>query len=263
MKSQMAKARTQEGETLLIDKSKIPAKYLEVPAKVVDKALARPKEKKPLSEKQKENLQRLIELNKKRREEKLAAARVNVDDLGEIPEDKVVVRVVKRKGVGRPRKQKQTLSESEHEVVEEEPSGCLAIPPPAPPKLKRETKQVARRPLSEPEEESEEEEKTPPKQAKQAKKTPAPKKGKGKVVAPRARENSTKAGSARKPRSYFSETSETSGVDADSDSDSEDEEVVQRKVQKYVEKTKARMEALRQIESQLKPQNKYAGMSIF
>jgi hypothetical protein len=218
-----------------MDKSKIPAKYIEVPAKVVDKALARPKEKKPLSEKQQENLQRLIELNKKRREEKLASARVNVDELEEIPEDKVVVRVVKGKGVGRPRKQKQAPSESENEVVDE-------LPPPL--KLKRESKQVARRPASESEES--EEEKTPPKKKKV-------------MVAPRAR---VMKKSSRKPRTYFSETSETSGVDGDSDSDSEDEKV-QRKVQKYVDKTKARMEALRQIETQLKPQNKYAGMSVF
>jgi hypothetical protein len=254
----MVKAKTQDGETLLMDKSKIPTKYIEVPAKVVDKALARPKEKKPLSEKQQANLQRLIELNKKRREEKLASARVNVDELGEIPEDKVVVRVVKGKGVGRPRKQKQTQSESENEVVDEEPYGCLAMPPPL--KLKREPKKVARRPLSETEEseEEEEEEKAPP----MKKRTTAPKKGK--VVAPQARDSSLKKGSsARKPRTYFSETSETSGVDADSDSDSEDEEVVARKVKKYVDKTKARMEALRQIEQQLKPQNKYQGMSVF
>lgn len=262
----------QNGETVLMDKAKVPVKYIEVPEKVVNQAISnKPREKKPLSDKQKENLQRLIELNKKRREEKLAAIRVNVDELGEIPEDKVVVRVVKGKGAGRPRKQKQTQSgrpdrresESENEVVEEpygssaseEPSGCLAIPRDGILKLKRESKKVARRPLSE--EEEEEEEKTPPKPIKK----PAPKKGK--IVAPRAREQSTKAGSTRKPRSYFSETSETSGVDADSDSDSEDEEVVQRKVEKYVAKTKARMEALKQIEQQLKPQSKYAGMSIF
>lgn len=248
-----AKAKTaiQDGETLLVDKAKIPPKFIELSEKAAQKALAKenaPREKRPLSEKQKENLQRLIELNKKRREEKLAAARVNVDELGEIPEDKVLVKVVKGKGAGRkpgrPSK-KQAPSESEHEVVEEEP----ALPPRgnalgssgAPmPKVKRQPKH---QPEPEPEPESEP---SPPKVRKAARPAPTPK--------PRP-----------KPvrRSYYSETSETSGVDADSDSESEDEEVVKHKVQKYVEKTKARMEALRQIEQQLKPTNKYSGMSIF
>ena len=231
----------QEGDTLLMDKSKVPSKYIEVPEMVVNKAIGlKPREKKPLSEKQKENLQRLIELNKKRREEKIAAARVNVEELGEIPEDKVLVKVVKGAGKsGRPRnppKQKNQV-ESEHEVVDEEPQ----LPPPMP-KATREKKQVARRPLSEPEEELEP---SPPKRK------AAPKPVVRKPV-------------ARKPRSYYSETSETSGVDGGSESESEsDEETVKRRVSKYVQKTKDRMEALRQIEAQLKPTSKYSGMSIF
>jgi hypothetical protein len=240
-----AKTAVQDGETFLVDKGKIPPKFIELSEKAAQKALAKesaPREKKPLSEKQKENLQRLIELNKKRREEKLAAARVNVDDLGEIPEDKVIIKVVKGKGAGRKpgRPPKHAPSESDHEVVEEAP-----VLPPIMPKVKPQPKH---QPEPEPEPESEP---SPPKVRK-------PQRG-------RALERETRPTPKPKPvrRSYYSETSETSGVDADSESESEDEEVVKHKVAKYVEKTKARMEALRQIEQQLKPTNKYSAMSIF
>lgn len=241
-----AKTAVQDGETFLVDKGKIPPKFIELSEKAAQKALAKesaPREKKPLTEKQKENLQRLIELNKKRREEKLAAARVNIDDLGEIPEDKVIIKVVKGKGAGRKpgRPPKQAPSESDHEVVEE-----------LPPQPKRQPKPEPVKPEPEPEPESEP---SPPKVRKPQRR--------------RALERETRPAPTPKPkpkpvrRSYYSETSETSGVDADSESESEDEEVVKHKVAKYVEKTKARMEALRQIEQQLKPTNKYSAMSIF
>lgn len=239
----------QDGDTVLVDKAKIPAKYIEVPSSVVEKALSKPREKKPLSEKQQANLQRLIEMNKKRREEKLAQMKVNVDDLGEIPEDKVVVKAVKTK-VGRPRK--NPPPKEEHEVVEHEvvelPASSSNRPPAKKPVLQREKKQVPRRPLSPPEteeEEEEEEEKAPVKKPRK-KLVKA-----GKIV-------NKQRTVVRKPR-YVSETSETEAAD-DEDSDSDYEEA---RVQKYVAKTKARMEALKQIESQLKPQSKYQGMSIF
>jgi len=231
----MPKARVQEGETLLVDKTKLPARYIEVPEKVVDKVLARPKEKKPLSEKQQANLQRLIEMNKKRREDKLAQMRVNVDELGEIPEDKVVIKVVKSKG-GRPVGSK-TRKQEDHEVVEL---------PAKQPVLQREKKQVPRRPLSPPVSETEEEKEPVRKPRKKLEKA-------GKIV-------DKKRSVVRKPR-YVSETSETETQADDEDSDESDYE--EERVKKYVAKTKSRMEALKQIESQLKPQSKYAGMSIF
>jgi hypothetical protein len=241
----MPKARVQEGETLLVDKTKLPARYIEVPEKVVDKVLARPKEKKPLSEKQQANLQRLIEMNKRRREEKLAQMRVNVDELGEIPEDKVVIKVVKSKG-GRPVGSKTRPKEAEdHEVVEL---------PAKKPVLKREKKQVPRRPLSPPPSETEEEKEPVRKPRNPVGRAQAKKLEKaGKIVA------GTRS-VVRKPR-YVSETSETETQADDEDSDESDYE--EERVKKYVAKTKSRMEALKQIESQLKPQNKYQGMSIF
>lgn len=235
----------QDGDTVLVDKAKIPAKYFEVPSSVVEKALSKPREKKPLSEKQQENLQRLIEMNKKRREEKLNQMRVNVDDLGEIPEDKVVVKAVKTK-VGRPRKNPALRADPkvaqepavEHEVVQL---------PPKQPVLQREKKQVPRRPLSPPPSETEEEEKEPVRKPRRKLEKA------GKIV-------DKKRSVVRKPR-YVSETSETETQADDEDSDESDYE--EQRVQKYVAKTKARMDALKQIETQLKPQSKYAGMSIF
>lgn len=233
MSGARSKKIVQDGDTLLVDKAKIPAKYLEVPAKEINKLLTKPREKKPLSEKQQANLQRLIEMNKKRREEKLAQMRVNVDELGEIPEDKVVVKAVRK--IGRPRK---TQSDpEEHEIVEL---------PPKQPVLQREKKQAPRRPLSPPETE-EEEEKTPVKKPRKKLEKA------GKIV-------DKKRSVVRKPR-YVSETSETEVQGDDEDSDESDYE--EERVKKYVAKTKARMEALKQIETQLKPQSKYAGMSIF
>ena len=237
----MSKSRgqTKEGDTLIVDKVKVPAKYIEVSKKDAEQIVADPKpprEKKPLSEKQKANLQRLIELNKKRREDKLAQMKVNVEELDEIPEDKVVIKVTKSKG-GRPvgsKTRKQELEE--HEVVQL---------PPKQPVLQREKKQVSRRPLSPPEPETEEEEKEPVKKPRRKIEKA------GKIV-------DKKRSVVRKPR-YVSETSETEAAD-DEESDSDYEE---ERVKKYVAKTKARMEALKQIESQLKPQSKYQGMSIF
>jgi len=226
----------QDGDTVLIDKAKVPAKYIEVPSSVVEKALSKPREKKALSEKQQANLQRLIEMNKRRREEKLAQMRVNVDELGEIPEDKVVIKVVKSKG-GRPVGSKTRPKKAEeHEVVEL---------PAKKPVLQREKKQVPRRPLSPPSETEEEKEpvRKPRKKLEKA----------GKIV-------DKKRSVVRKPR-YVSETSETETQADDEDSDESDYE--EERVKKYVAKTKSRMEALKQIESQLKPQNKYQGMSIF
>jgi hypothetical protein len=275
-----SKKVVQDGDTLLVDKSKIPAKYLEVPAKEINKLLTKPREKKPLSEKQQANLQRLIELNKKRREEKLAQMKVNVDDLGEIPEDKVVVKAVRK--VGRPRKNpsgraqaNQPKQDEEHEVVEL---------PPKQPVLQREKKQVPHRPLSpspsrsgnrvaEPEtepygssasEEEEKEEKEPAKNSSsRAQAKPRRKIEKAGKIVDKKRSvvrSSSSRPSGRKPR-YVSETSETETQADDEDSDDSDYE--EERVKKYVAKTKARMEALKQIESQLKPQSKYAGMSIF
>lgn len=242
----------QDGDTVLVDKAKIPAKYLEVPSSVVEKALSKPREKKPLSEKQQANLQRLIELNKKRREERLAQMKVNVDELEEIPEDKVVVKAVKTK-VGRPRKNHPKQDE-EHEVVEL---------PPKQPVLQREKKQIPRRPLSPPDPPSQSDTEEEEKEEKEPAKKPRRKIEKAGKIVDKKRSvvrSSSSRPSGRKPR-YVSETSETETQADDEDSDDSDYE--EERVKKYVAKTKARMEALKQIESQLKPQSKYAGMSIF
>jgi hypothetical protein len=126
--------KSSDGEMLVVPKTKAP-QVIEVSRKQMDEIREQshpnPKPKRELSEKQKENLARLIELNKKRREERLVATKTKVEDLGEIPEDHVVLKAVNKKNIGRPRKQKQAQSESENEVVDELP---------APLKLNREPK---------------------------------------------------------------------------------------------------------------------------
>lgn len=233
-----------DGETILVDKARVPPRILEASVQAVNKMASTPREKpvekKPPTEKQLAARAKFVEAAKERASAR-RAMKVNPDELDEIPEDKVLVRAVagRRQGKrpGRPpgSVKKATPSESETEVVE-----AVSAPPvkPVPRNLKPKPI-VAPPPPSETEEEPAPKKRAPPK-------TP-------KASAPRARP-------ARKPKSYYSETSET---EAQESSESEDEHQVKERVRKYAEKTKTRLEALRQIEQQLKPQSKYTGMSIF
>ena len=226
------------GDTVLVDKEKVPKRILEASVQAVNQMLATPRKpsSKPPSEKQLEARAKFVELARQRAAER-KAAKVNSEELGEIPEGKVLVKAVVNKRPGRPRKIKEPAppSESETEVVQ---ASAVPAPKPAPKPRKQ--------PTPVPTETEEESEAPPPKPRKPA----VPKAPKASAKRP-----------ARKPKSYYSETSETEAVSEESES--EDEEMVKARVRKYAEKTKARLEALRQIESQLKPQNKYAGMSIF
>ena len=244
------------GDTILVDKEKVPKRILEASVHAANQMLATPRKpsSKPPSEKQLEARAKFTELARQRAAERKAAkVAVNPEELDEIPEGKVLIKAVPNKRPGRPRKVKEPAppSESETEVVsasaastpapkpkpapkprkqpvpteteESEPDGCLAVPMP------------------------------------RARKPAVPKAPKS--LGSNRREQASQKKPARKPKSYYSETSETEAVSEESES--EDEEMVKARVRKYAEKTKARLEALRQIESQLKPQNKYAGMSIF
>jgi hypothetical protein len=233
------------GDTVLVDKEKVPKQILEASVSAVNNMLIdKPRERKPPTEKQLAARAKFTELAKQRNAETKAkrdAAKVNPDELDEIPEGKVLVKAVVNKRPGRPRKI-TAPSESETEVVSAS-AASTPVPKPAPkPAPKR------KQPVQTETEESEPD---------GCLAVPMPRARKPAVPkTPRASQKKP----ARKPRSYYSETSET---EAASESESEDEEMVKSRVRKYAEKTKARLEALRQIESQLKPQNKYAAMSIF
>ena len=235
------------GDTILVDKEKVPKRILEASVQAAnDMLISKPREKKPPTEKQLEARAKFTELARQRAAERKAAresVKVNPDELDEIPEGKVLVKAVPNKRTGRPRKPKEPAppSESETEVVSASAASTPAPKPKPAPKPR-----VRKAPTPVPTETEEESEAPPPKPRKPA----VPKAPKASAKRP-----------ARKPKSYYSETSETEAVSEESES--EDEEMVKARVRKYAEKTKARLEALRQIESQLKPQNKYAGMSIF
>ena len=231
------------GDHILVDKEKVPKRILEASVQAANKMLAekqeKPRERKPPTEKQLEARAKFSELAKQRAATARAArdaAKVNPDDLDEIPEGKVLIKAVANR---KPRERKARLpsagsrkanSESDIEVVP------ASAPAPAPAPAPKPRKQPVR---VQTETETESEPAPPPRKSKSK---PSQKK------------------SARKPRSYYSETSDTEQA---SESESEDEEVVKSRVRKYAEKTKARLDALRQIESQLKPANKYTSMSIF
>lgn len=233
-----------DGDTVLVDKEKIPKRVLEASVQAVNQMVAKPRERKPPTEKQLEARAKFIELARQRAAERKAAresVKVNPDELDEIPEGKVLVKAVAGKRTGRPRKVKEPAppSESETEVVSASAASTPAPKPAPKPRVRKAPTPVQT--------ETEEESEAPPPRAR-------------KPAVPKAPKASQKK-PARKPKSYYSETSETEAVSEESES--EDEEMVKARVRKYAEKTKARLEALRQIESQLKPQNKYAGMSIF
>ena len=229
------------GDTILVDKEKVPKRILEASVQAANQMLAKPRERKPPSEKQLEARAKFAEIARQRAAER-KAAKVNPDELDEIPEGKVLVKAVVNKRPGRPRKI-TAPSESETEVVSAS-AASTPVPKPAPKPAPKPRKQPVQTETEESEPDG-------------CLAVPMPRSRKPAVPkTPRASQKKP----ARKPRSYYSETSET---EAASESESEDEEMVKSRVRKYAEKTKARLEALRQIESQLKPQNKYAAMSIF
>ena len=237
------------GELALVDlKKSLP--------KIRPSELERQKPKRELSERQRANVQRLVEINKKRAEERRALLNDAIPD--EIPEDKVLAIVEKKapkgvekspkvtkvelpkRGRGRPRKN-PVNDDSEYEVadvISSQISSVAPSPPSSPPRLK--PKARAKKPEPEPEYEYEPE---PPKKTKpKPKPKPTPKK-----------------------KVYDTDTSTTSHAtrpSSDSDSDSEVDDAV---LQKYIRKTGKRVDAIKRIEEQLKRSNPYTarGLSLF
>ena len=215
------------GEVVIVSKELIPQSkpVIELSHHAAEKL--RPK--RPLSEKQKENLTKLIERNKA----KAAAWKAGMgapSDLSAIPEDQVAVQVKPKRA-----------------YTKKDPKGhYLSQPLPS----------AVSKPVElEPEEESETEEPTPAPSPKKTKRTPKPQ-------APRVRARPAPSVSwsdeeEEKPLRRRRVVSDTS----DFDSDDED-----HYVKKYVTKTNQRLQAVKQIEQQIAQHvNPYAsrGMSIF
>lgn len=124
------KPPTPEGAVFLIDKPTEPV-VRKISATAYEKTI-RPR--KELSQKQKENLERLIERNKARAVERRAAAAVEVPE--SIPEDKVLVKVMPKRPYCRKEKPK-------NEIVEPTPE-----PSPAP--SEADTESEVERPIRRP-----------------------------------------------------------------------------------------------------------------
>ena len=213
------------GEVVIVSKELIPQSkpVIELSHHAAEKL--RPK--RPLSEKQKENLAKLIERNKA----KAAAWKAGMgapSDLSAIPEDQVAVQVKPKRA-----------------YTKKDPKGhYLSQPLPS----------AVSKPVELPEPEESETEETPAPSPKKTKRAPKPQ-------APRVRARPAPSVSwsdeEEKPLRRRRVVSDTS----DFDSDDED-----HYVKKYVTKTNQRLQAVKQIEQQIAQHvNPYAsrGMSIF
>lgn len=219
-----------EGTVVLIDK---PTPPTEISSYAVEKM----KPKKPLSEKQKANLAKLIERTKQRALERRQVVSANMPE--SIPEDKIAVVVKpKRKYVRKAPHFNANPAPEAPPAPPVQPQPSPASPPPLPPRKKAVKKKPETPVETETETESEYERPPPPRRHKERK--PAKK---------------------EKPKKrYETDTSETTDW-SDDESSSDDE-----RVEKYVRKAQKRMQAVQEIENRLKTMaNPYhaRGISIF
>ena len=215
------------GEVVIVSKELVPQSkpVIELSHHAAEKL--RPK--RPLSEKQKENLTKLIERNKA----KAAAWKAGMgapSDLSAIPEDQVAVQVKPKRA-----------------YTKKDPKGhYLSQPLPS----------AVSKPVELPEPEEESEEPTPAPSPKKAKRAPKPQ-------APRARARPAPSVSWSDDEEEEKPLRRRRVVSDTSDFDSDDED---HYVKKYVTKTNQRLQAVKQIEQQIAQHvNPYAsrGMSIF
>ena len=228
----------QDGEVLLVDKQAVlPDKVLELTHNQAEKL--RPKA--PRTQAQIENTKRLVELNRKRAHEwksRLAAPPASAPKEEE-DDNKVEVRVKAKRTYQRKKPVWNTQELDAPPAPPAPPARSAPPPPPVRPARKQPVKQTYY-PSSDEEDDDDEEEDVPqPLPPKPVKKAPAKRLVKsGKRVA-------------------VSDTSESETTDTD---------VEMARVQKYVKKTTARMDAVKAIDERLKQvSNKYvaAGLSVF
>lgn len=216
-----------DGEVIMVPREKVVAPPPPVPTEIAPSTLNKLKPKRELSEKQKENLARLIEQNKKRAQERRGVVTNNIPET--IPEDMILLKV----------KPKRAYNKKVKEEVKEAPkfdfpSESESEPEPKPKPRKKYTRVVETETETETEVEMP---RSPPKLKRTYKKKAPP-----------------------APRHRPLPDTETSDWDS---SDSEEEEI---KVDKYVAKTYQRMEALKEIERKMNAlKNPYerSGMSVF
>jgi len=243
----LTNSKTMSGEVVLVKKEEVPP--IGIPPTTVDRAV-RAREKKPLTERQKANLEKLIALNKQKARERKGI----LDKVPEtIPEGYVALPVApKRKYTRKPKEVPTTPMAPPHSEEDsdsdEEPSGLLAHPKSAVPRNLPNLKLTRQNAYSE---DDEPKPKNPSGRAQAKKPACKPKNPSGRAQAKKP---------VRKPRGYTTE--ETSDWSSEEESDSEDDE----KVQKYVFKAQKRIAEAKAIEEQMnRLKNPYAskGLSIF
>jgi hypothetical protein len=218
-----------DGEVVLVDRAKVPQAKPVIEVSHRQAELLRPK--RPLSEKQQANLQRLIEQNKAR-----AAAwkgQKVPEQLEEIPEDKVAIQVKPKRPYNRKvphhfSKPVEIKPETEEEAEDDTESEAELPPPPVKKSRPGKSRKIVAPPTSDEDEESEVE--------------PKPKRV-------------TKKNAVPVRRRIVSDTS-----------DFEDETDDDHHTQKYMAKAQARLEAVKKIEEQIRAKsNPYAsrGLSAF
>lgn len=225
------------GEVVMVEKEKVMPPPPAPPVEVAPTTLQKLKPKKELSEKQKENLAKLVERNKQRALERKGVITNKIPEV--IPEDKILLTVKPRRAYTKKNAQywesgKPKEKEEDDNQVEDESDGIMDFPPHPPALVRQDAHEAPKNEVVYPP--------TVPK-PKALKKVAPPK-------TPRHRPL---------PPPTDTETSDWSSEE----SDSEEEDY---RVNKYVQKTHKRMEALKQIETQLNTmKNPYMArnMSIF
>jgi len=219
-----------EGTVVLIDK---PSDPVAVSQTMAYKSLP----KRPLSEKQKANLEKLIEKNRVRWKTKQEERREEIQHAipETVPEDATVVPK---------RKNKRIEALKEAPIPTEVPDGkILAVVKPKRKYTKRvkPTAEFATQSEDSPISNDKENEVCYPESSESEQEPPSPP----------ARKNKPRAKVSRAPKKYYySETSETSAADSESESESESDD--DYPTQKYVTKTKKRMESLAEINERLR-----------
>lgn len=224
------------GEVVLVEKEKVMPPPPPPPVEIAPTTLNKLKPKRELSEKQKANLEKLIERNKQKALERRNVVKEAIPET--IPENMIAVKVKPKRQYTKKsdhwKSEPKEPAPSEDEVDEED--GVMDFPSHSPPLVRQDAYERT------------------------ASSHEAPK---NVVVQPKVKPPRKKAPPAPRHKPLPPTDTETSEYSSEEDSSDSDDDY---KVQKYVQKTQKRMETIRAIDQQMKAmRNPYEarGMSIF
>lgn len=217
------------GEVVLVEKEKVMPPPPPPPVEIAPTTLNKLKPKRELSEKQKANLEKLIERNKQKALERRNVVKEAIPET--IPENMIAVKVKPKRQYTKKsdhwKSEPKEPAPSEDEVDEED--GVMDFPSHSPPLVRQDAYEAP----------------------------------KNVVVQPKVAQPRKKAPPAPRHKPLPPTDTETSEYSSEEDSSDSDDDY---KVQKYVQKTQKRMETIRAIDQQMKAmRNPYEarGMSIF